>query len=90
MDLGLNLWMNVVHDLKMWEFKRDSHSKGTQYATAMNMLADQSFDWMRPSYSKMNASEKRNFLLSKVCGLVRHDRCLNYHYVQGSDVFHKL
>lgn len=90
MDLGLKLWMNLAHDLMMLEFKQNESSKGSQYATAMTMLADDRCDWMKPPYSKRTANEKRNFLLSKVYGLVRHDRCLNYHYVQGSDLFRKL
>ena len=90
MDLGLNLWMNVAHDLRMWEFKRDSRLKGEQYATAMNMLLDTNTPWLGPCYSEKTVKEKSNFLFSKACGLVAHDRCLNYHYVQGSDVFRKL
>lgn len=90
MDLGSNLWMNVAHDLRMWEFKRDESTKGHQYALAMNMLRNEDHDWMFRPYSQKSAKEKRNFLLSKTLGLVAHDRCINWHYIPGAEHFSKL
>lgn len=87
--IGFQLQIGIAHDLAMGQYNLHRKIRGSQYAHAMSMLVG-TYDWMYAPWSGRTPAEKRATLLSKLTGIVFHDRSINYHYVEGYESFPKI